>query len=156
MRHRSHHPMVRLAGTVARLPRYLKLTHELVRDPSIPATSKAVLAAGYGYAALPFDLIPGIIPVAGQLDDLAAVLLALRHAVNTCPDAAEGHLARAGLSQTALDADLKTVREAGMWLARKTAVLGLRAVLAPLHAFSSRNRSHRASPARTRTALPNT
>jgi uncharacterized membrane protein YkvA (DUF1232 family) len=154
MRRSPQHPLVRLAGTVARLPRYLKLTHELVRDPAVPATRKAVLAAGYGYAALPFDLIPGVIPVAGQLDDLAAVLLALRHAVSACPDAAEGHLTRAGLSQTALDADLKTVRDAGMWLARQTAVLGIQAALAPLRVLSSRG--HKAPPVTTRTAVPNT
>jgi uncharacterized membrane protein YkvA (DUF1232 family) len=123
--------MTRLAGTVARLPRYLKLARELVRDPSISRARKAGLAAGIGYAVLPVGLIPGVIPVVGQLDDLAALLLGLRQALRGCSDEVAGaHLAAAGLSQTALDADLETVRDAAVWLARRAATVGGRALAA--------------------------
>jgi len=123
---------VRLAGTVARLPRYLNLAQALIRDPALPRQRKVALAAGMGYTFLPVDLIPGVIPVLGQLDDLGALLLALRHALRACPaDVATAHLARAGLSATALDADLRTVAVAGVWLVGGTASLGRRVLAMP-------------------------
>lgn len=127
------HPLAKLGGTVARLPRYLKLAHGLARDPAIPATRKTALVGGIGYAILPFDLIPGIIPIIGQLDDLAALLLGLRVALGGCPpDAAQVHLRRVGLSETAIDADLQTVREAAAWLLKGGVRLSVRGLLAPL------------------------
>lgn len=124
-----HHPVVRLAGTLARLPRYLNLAQALVREPALSGGRKAALAAGIGYVLLPLDLVPGIIPIAGQLDDLAALLLGLRQALNGCPpEVAERHLARVGLSRTALDADLRTVAVTSVWLVRRIGALGARAL----------------------------
>src|SRR5262249_36300720 len=74
------HPLARLGGTIARLPRYLRLAKELFADPAIPPARKAALGAGIFYVALPLDLIPGIVPILGQLDDLAALLLGLKTA----------------------------------------------------------------------------
>jgi uncharacterized membrane protein YkvA (DUF1232 family) len=108
---------MRLTGTVARVPRYLVLAGSLIRDPAIPLRRKAALGAAIGYAVSPIDLVPGVIPVAGQLDDVAALLLGLRQATRACPpDRLERHLATAGLSSTALDADLKHVRGATEWI----------------------------------------
>src|SRR5262245_58594432 len=107
---KRRHPLVRLAGTVARLPRYLNLAQRLVRDPAISPARKAALGVGVGYVALPVDLIPGVIPILGQLDDLAALLLGLRTALAGCPRAdARAHLNAVGLTESALDADVRTV-----------------------------------------------
>ncbi len=130
---RHRHPLIRLAGTVARLPRYLNLAQALARDPAVGTRHKAALGLGIGYAVLPFDLIPGVIPVVGQLDDLAALLLGIRHTLRTCPpDVADAHLARVGLKASALDEDLRTVAVATVWLASGAASLGARAARAPL------------------------
>jgi uncharacterized membrane protein YkvA (DUF1232 family) len=43
-----------------------------------PRRKKALLVALTGYLALPFDLVPDFIPVAGQLDDVVIVALVLR------------------------------------------------------------------------------
>jgi uncharacterized membrane protein YkvA (DUF1232 family) len=115
------------------LPRYLKLAHALAGDPSVSALRKGALVGGIGYAVLPFDLLPGIIPIVGQLDDLAALLLGIRVALTGCPpDVVQQHLARVGLSETAIDADLQTVREAAAWLLKGGVRLGVRGALAPL------------------------
>ena len=54
------------------------LFSRLLRDPRVPRRRKLILAALVGYLALPFDLVPDFIPVAGQLDDALVVALALR------------------------------------------------------------------------------
>jgi uncharacterized membrane protein YkvA (DUF1232 family) len=64
-----------LAGFV---PDCLVLCSRLLGDPRVPRRKKALLIALTGYVALPFDLVPDFIPVAGQLDDVVIVALVLR------------------------------------------------------------------------------
>jgi uncharacterized membrane protein YkvA (DUF1232 family) len=64
-----------LAGFV---PDCVVLFHRLIADPRVPRRSKLLLGAMLAYLAMPFDLVPDFIPVAGQLDDLLVVVLALR------------------------------------------------------------------------------
>lgn len=64
-----------LAGFV---PDCLVLISRLLRDERVPRRRKLLLAALLGYLALPFDLVPDFIPVAGQLDDVLVVALVLR------------------------------------------------------------------------------
>src|SRR5207244_9925791 len=64
-----------LAGFV---PDCAVLFARLLRDRRVPRRSKVLVAALIPYLALPFDLIPDFIPVAGQLDDAVLVALVLR------------------------------------------------------------------------------
>jgi uncharacterized membrane protein YkvA (DUF1232 family) len=64
-----------LAGFI---PDCVILCSRLLRDPRVPRRKKALLIALAGYLALPFDLVPDFIPVAGQLDDVVIVALVLR------------------------------------------------------------------------------
>lgn len=98
--------------TVKRLPSYIRLASLLARDPRVPRSSKAFLVVGGAYAVSPVDLVPGMIPVAGQLDDLYVILTALKQAIRACPDeiVAE-HLAATGVTAAGIDADLATVRK---------------------------------------------
>lgn len=60
------------------IPDCLVLVARLVRDSRVPRRRKLLLAFLAGYLAMPFDLIPDFIPVAGQLDDVVVVVLILR------------------------------------------------------------------------------
>ncbi len=114
----------RLKGALRRLPRYLRLTWNLARDERVPRGAKTYLVIGGVYAVSPIDLIPGFIPVAGQIDDILVLLVALRQAINACPEpiAAE-HLDRVRLLPTDLDDDL----DAASATAKRLAAKGLRA-----------------------------
>lgn len=73
-------------GTDARalagfIPDCLVLMKRLLADPRVPRRRKLLLVGLLGYLALPFDLVPDFIPIAGQLDDVIVVGLVLRSLV---------------------------------------------------------------------------
>ena len=60
------------------VPDCLVLGRRLVADPRVPRRHKVALALLVAYLAMPFDLVPDFIPVAGQLDDVIVAALVLR------------------------------------------------------------------------------
>jgi uncharacterized membrane protein YkvA (DUF1232 family) len=60
------------------IPDCLVLFKRLIGDSRVPRGRKLLLGAMLGYLAMPFDLIPDFIPVAGQLDDAIVVAATLR------------------------------------------------------------------------------
>jgi uncharacterized membrane protein YkvA (DUF1232 family) len=64
-----------LAGFV---PDCAVLFARLARDRRLPRRHKLLVAAVVPYLAMPFDLVPDFIPVAGQLDDAVLVAIVLR------------------------------------------------------------------------------
>jgi uncharacterized membrane protein YkvA (DUF1232 family) len=81
------------ARAVARfLPDCIVLFRRLLGDPRVPRRMKLLLAAVIPYLALPFDLVPDFIPVAGYLDDAVIVALVLRRVLRgTSRELVEGH-----------------------------------------------------------------
>ena len=67
-----------LAGFV---PDCARLFKRLARDPRVPRQNKVGLALVAAYLAMPIDLVPDFIPVAGQLDDAILVAIVLRSLV---------------------------------------------------------------------------
>lgn len=65
------------------IPDCIVLVGRLVRDSRVPRRRKLLLVGLIGYLALPFDLVPDFIPVAGQLDDVIVVVLVLRSLIRS-------------------------------------------------------------------------
>jgi uncharacterized membrane protein YkvA (DUF1232 family) len=65
------------------IPDCVVLVTRLAREPRVSRRQKLLLVALAGYLALPFDLVPDFIPVAGQLDDAIIVALVLRSFVRS-------------------------------------------------------------------------
>jgi uncharacterized membrane protein YkvA (DUF1232 family) len=67
------------AVAIARfIPDCLVLFRRLLGDDRTPWSAKLLLGGLVGYLAMPLDLVPDFIPVAGQLDDAIVVALVLR------------------------------------------------------------------------------
>ena len=83
---------VRLADALRLLPQVVGLLRRLAGDRDLPAGVRVRLVLLLAYLALPFDLVPDVIPVLGQLDDVVVVLLVLRSVVRAAgPQALERH-----------------------------------------------------------------
>lgn len=65
------------------VPDCIVLVTRLAHDSRVPRRRKLLLLGLVGYLALPFDLVPDFIPVAGQLDDAIVVALVLRHVIRS-------------------------------------------------------------------------
>jgi uncharacterized membrane protein YkvA (DUF1232 family) len=61
------------------VPDCVVLFRRLLGDARVPRRKKLVLAAIVPYLALPFDLVPDFVPVAGYLDDAVIVAFVLRY-----------------------------------------------------------------------------
>ena len=121
-------PTDRFGALLRRLPAYARLAWSLGRDSRLSGSRRAAVVGAAAYLASPIDLVPGIIPVAGQLDDAAVALLGLRFALRGLPIAErQAHLDTAGLVAADLDDDLRTVRLGAAWLLRRGGRIGLRA-----------------------------
>lgn len=70
-------------GLAGFLPDLVVLVRGLLRDPRVPRGRKLLLGALLAYLALPFDLVPDVVPVVGALDDVLLVALVLRSLVRS-------------------------------------------------------------------------
>jgi len=83
---------VRLRDGVRLLPDVLRLVRRLAADDSLPRGIRWRLGLLLGYLALPIDLVPDFIPVAGYADDVVLVAWVLRSVVRAAgPEALERH-----------------------------------------------------------------
>jgi uncharacterized membrane protein YkvA (DUF1232 family) len=65
------------------LPDLVRLLRRLARDSTLPRGIRLRLWLLLGYLALPFDLIPDVVPVVGYADDAMVVVLTLRSVIRT-------------------------------------------------------------------------
>ncbi|MCG7284414.1 DUF1232 domain-containing protein [Cellulomonas sp. ACRRI] len=72
---------VRLRELLRLLPDVVRLVRRLAGDRTLPRGVRVRLWLLLGYLALPFDLVPDVIPVLGWADDAIVVALVLRSVV---------------------------------------------------------------------------
>ena len=70
--------------TALLLPNLTRLFAGLIRDPRVPLRAKLVLGVTVLYLAMPIDLVPDFVPIAGSLDDAIVAAFALRYVVGAC------------------------------------------------------------------------
>lgn len=82
----------RLAEALRLLPDVVRLLRRLAGDGSLPRGVRVRLWLLLAYLAMPLDLVPDVIPVAGYADDAIVVALTLRSVVRRAgPQALERH-----------------------------------------------------------------
>ena len=102
---------LRMARLVVKLPTYARMVWGLVRDPRTPIGLKGMLLAALAYVVMPVDLIPDMIPILGQADDLTVLLLVLDLFIqNAPPEVRAEHSARARNGTADLDRDVARLR----------------------------------------------
>ena len=122
-------PRDEVSAFLRRLPKYGRLAWALARDPHLSKARRAAVLAGAAYVISPIDLVPGIVPVVGQLDDMLVALGVIRLALSGLkPEERIQRLAAAGLSEQDMDDDLRTTGAVAGWLGRSGFRLGTRAV----------------------------
>ena len=94
---------------IRRIPTYVRLVWALLRDRRVPPQQKLILVGIAAYLVLPIDLIPDFVPVLGQLDDVAVILLGLDLFIRSAPqDVVEEHVARIAQGSDQLRNDIAT------------------------------------------------
>jgi uncharacterized membrane protein YkvA (DUF1232 family) len=63
------------------IPDCIVLVRRLMADPRVPRTRRLLIGALLAYLAMPIDVIPDFVPVAGQVDDAILVAVVLRSLV---------------------------------------------------------------------------
>ncbi len=127
-------PRERFSAMVRRMPRYARLGWNLSRHPKVTGTRKLALLAATTYLVSPIDLVPGFIPVAGQLDDAAAILIAIGITLRSLqPHERAAVLNEVGLVASDIDDDLRTIGVAYKWIGKRGLKLGITATRMTVH-----------------------
>jgi uncharacterized membrane protein YkvA (DUF1232 family) len=109
-----------------RMPAYARLAWDLSRDETLSRPRRLGVMAAAAYVLSPIDLVPGFVPVVGQLDDLIVAIAALRFALaGLSPARRRAHLGSVGLSEEVLAEDVSVMGDVGMWALDTGARTGL-------------------------------
>lgn len=79
-------------GPLRSLIDHLRLAWRLLRDRRVPIYLKALPVLAVAYLIFPLDIVPDLLPVLGQLDDLAALAVGLEAFIALCPPDVVAHI----------------------------------------------------------------
>lgn len=109
-------------SVIGRLPAYSKLFFKLYKSRDIRKRHKLLLSMGIAYNLSPIELIPGIIPVAGQLDNLLVMLRCLRKVLDSIDkESGKRYLEEEGIAQGQIEEDIKLTEDTLRAIGRGTA-----------------------------------
>jgi uncharacterized membrane protein YkvA (DUF1232 family) len=80
------HPAVVRAGGVWAILKQARLAFRLLRDERVPTATKLLIPAMLLYLISPLDLMPDLIPMVGQVDDVMILLLGIVAFIKLCPE----------------------------------------------------------------------
>ena len=63
----------------------LRLAWRLVREPRVPFLTKLVPLLALFYVVDPLDIVPDVLPIVGELDDLFVIAITIQLFVWLCP-----------------------------------------------------------------------
>lgn len=97
---------------VKRFSVYGKLIYDIFKTLNLTKKQKLILGAGLVYFISPIDLIPGFIPVLGQLDDIIVALTVLVKILKELsPDDRNSYLDKFQLTLEMIEGDLAMAKE---------------------------------------------
>ena len=70
---------------VRTLVSHVRLSVRLLREPRVPLRFKAMPVFAVVYVISPLDIVPDVIPLFGQLDDLGMILILFEAFLKLCP-----------------------------------------------------------------------
>ena len=107
-------------GLIMQVINRLRLVARLIGDGRVPIYLKAVPFAGLLYLVWPADLLPDLVPILGQVDDLGVLILGVETFIRLAPQhvvaeheadiRADRSGPRGGGSDTVIDGDWKEVK----------------------------------------------
>lgn len=65
--------------------RQVRLSWRLFQDKRVPIWLKLIPPAALAYIIFPIDIVPDVVPAAGQLDDIAVLLLGIKLFIELAP-----------------------------------------------------------------------
>ena len=63
----------------------VRLVLKLMADPRVPMVLKIIPVLSMAYVIMPIDLVPDMIPVLGQLDDIGVIILGIETFIKMSP-----------------------------------------------------------------------
>jgi uncharacterized membrane protein YkvA (DUF1232 family) len=114
----ASHPAVVRAGGLWMVLRQARLAWRLLRDERVPAPVKLIVPAALLYLVSPLDVVPDLVPLLGQVDDVSLVMLALLAFLKLCPRevVAEHERALAGEPPRPADARAEPIDARYQWV----------------------------------------